>query len=163
MDRFAWTTENAEMARRMWLDGYSSGQIAGILGCTRSAAIGKISRMGLKRSGPNNTLSISSKRAARSRKPKAHPVTKTGGLPLRIPPPLPDLPEPPRSNSLLSFHELESHHCRFPLGDPRSSDFGFCGRPSEPGKAYCADHCCEAYQNRKRLAPTEPETMDEAA
>lgn len=42
--------------------------------------------------------------------------------------------------------ELNEHTCRWPMGDPGSSDFAFCGRESTPGQPYCATHARVAYQ-----------------
>lgn len=33
--------------------------------------------------------------------------------------------------------DLESHHCRWPIGDPRSPDFVHCGNPKMNGRPYC--------------------------
>jgi GcrA cell cycle regulator len=35
--------------------------------------------------------------------------------------------------------------CKWPIGDPRSSEFGFCGKPAVQGRPYCAEHCAAAY------------------
>lgn len=35
--------------------------------------------------------------------------------------------------------------CQWPIGDPRSADFHFCGDQPMPGKPYCASHCSVAY------------------
>jgi GcrA cell cycle regulator len=36
--------------------------------------------------------------------------------------------------------ELEPHHCRFPLGDPKRPDFRFCGCRRVETKPYCPAH-----------------------
>jgi GcrA cell cycle regulator len=38
-------------------------------------------------------------------------------------------------------------HCRWPVGDPRSPDFRFCGCTAHEGLPYCVDHARIAYQN----------------
>src|SRR5262249_2045464 len=38
-------------------------------------------------------------------------------------------------------------HCRWPVGDPRSPDFRFCGCMAYEGLPYCIDHARVAYQN----------------
>ena len=43
----------------------------------------------------------------------------------------------PRRITLL---ELGAGLCRFPIGDPRSDSFAFCGAPTAPEKTYCP-HC----------------------
>jgi GcrA cell cycle regulator len=44
------------------------------------------------------------------------------------------------SANAVTFAELEPHHCKFPMGDPKYSDFRFCGGPRSPGKPYCETH-----------------------
>lgn len=47
--------------------------------------------------------------------------------------------------------------CRWPIGDPRSQEFHFCGCGVHPGLPYCAEHARLAYQgsfNRRRLMDT---------
>jgi GcrA cell cycle regulator len=36
--------------------------------------------------------------------------------------------------------------CRWPLGDPASSEFRYCGSPSSGAGPYCAHHSKLAYQ-----------------
>lgn len=43
----------------------------------------------------------------------------------------------PRYVTLL---ELEPHHCRWPIGDPKQSDFRFCGCDRVAGRPYCDAH-----------------------
>jgi GcrA cell cycle regulator len=38
------------------------------------------------------------------------------------------------------------HHCRWPLGDPKSPDFRFCGARRLEPLPYCPDHALIAYQ-----------------
>lgn len=40
----------------------------------------------------------------------------------------------------VTFAELEPHHCRWPIGDPRQSDFRYCGCRRELKKPYCETH-----------------------
>lgn len=53
----------------------------------------------------------------------------------------------PRRVSLLSLNE---NTCKWPLGDPLSKDFSFCGRESEEGKPYCEFHSRKAYHTIDR-------------
>jgi GcrA cell cycle regulator len=41
---------------------------------------------------------------------------------------------------------LTERTCKWPIGDPSSEDFYFCGRNSDAGVPYCAHHCKIAYQ-----------------
>ena len=42
--------------------------------------------------------------------------------------------------------------CMWPIGDPRTSDFHFCGEPAHAGRPYCSTHCAQAYQRREEAA-----------
>ena len=44
--------------------------------------------------------------------------------------------------------ELEPHDCRWPIGEPRSDLFFFCGGAALDGHSYCAAHCRRAYAPR---------------
>tara|TARA_A100001515_G_scaffold23483_1_gene18134 strand:- start:745 stop:903 length:159 start_codon:yes stop_codon:yes gene_type:complete len=45
-----WTDERVSRAIKLWMDGYSGSEIAEALGwVSRSAVIGKLHRMGIKR------------------------------------------------------------------------------------------------------------------
>ncbi|WP_170441574.1 GcrA family cell cycle regulator [Ruegeria arenilitoris] len=46
----------------------------------------------------------------------------------------------------LSLMELTEKTCKWPVGDPATDDFWFCGLPAEPGKPYCEAHVGVAFQ-----------------
>lgn len=46
----------------------------------------------------------------------------------------------------LEMANLKSDHCRWPIGDPDSENFHFCGAKVFAGKPYCYEHCKQAYQ-----------------
>lgn len=46
----------------------------------------------------------------------------------------------------LSVMELTEKTCKWPVGDPATEDFWFCGLPSQPGKPYCEAHVGVAFQ-----------------
>jgi GcrA cell cycle regulator len=59
----------------------------------------------------------------------------------------------PRSAGV-TIMELREAMCRFPLGDPTSPEFRFCGARAITGLPYCSHHARIAYQpaaERKRL------------
>lgn len=45
----------------------------------------------------------------------------------------------------ISLTELDNHTCRWPLGDPKDTDFHFCGRKVKTGQTYCEEHSAIAY------------------
>ncbi len=46
----------------------------------------------------------------------------------------------------LSLMELTERTCKWPVGDPATEDFWFCGLPSKQGKPYCEAHVGVAFQ-----------------
>ena len=57
----------------------------------------------------------------------------------------------------IELMEVNGRMCRWPLGDPREENFGFCGGHSVEGLPYCADHAKVAYQaaTRNRILQAE--------
>lgn len=46
----------------------------------------------------------------------------------------------------LELAALKPNQCRWPIGDPDSENFHFCGEQVFVGKPYCYEHCKQAYQ-----------------
>lgn len=46
----------------------------------------------------------------------------------------------------LSLLELTERTCKWPIGDPATDEFWFCGLPVQPGKPYCEAHVGVAFQ-----------------
>ena len=42
--------------------------------------------------------------------------------------------------------QLTERTCKWPVGDPATDDFWFCGLPCVPGKPYCETHVAVAFQ-----------------
>jgi len=163
-----WTDERVELLKKLWGAGLSASQIAAELGdITRNAVIGKVHRLGL--SGRAKTVSSA---APRPRKPRApsHPATmfRVHGATALQPSPAVELDiEPiieretrpalePVSSERVTIMDLRECMCRWPLGDPGTADFRFCGSRANPGSSYCSYHAQLAYQpatdRRRRTA-----------
>lgn len=97
--------------------------------------------------------------------PAAAPATNVTPLPVRkaIVPAGQPLPPQPSLNEIspealasvrevekrarkLTLMELTERTCKWPIGDPATEDFWFCGLPSLPGKPYCEAHVGVAFQ-----------------
>ena len=46
----------------------------------------------------------------------------------------------------LTLMEITERTCKWPIGDPATADFWFCGLPVQPGKPYCEAHVAVAFQ-----------------
>ncbi len=51
-----------------------------------------------------------------------------------------------KSARKLSLMELTERTCKWPIGDPATDEFWFCGLPVKPGKPYCEAHVSVAFQ-----------------
>jgi len=132
-----WTPETVERACQLWRDGRSASFIAGELGLTRNAVMGKLARLGLL--GPARTAALQPVAPPR---PKPQPEPHVPPPPPPVPPPVvpPPVAQPPKP---VSFMRLSSCHCRFPLGEERP--FRYCGAPPEAGSSYCPEHTKACY------------------
>lgn len=137
----AWTPERIEALVEMRRNGMTFGQIANVLGVTRSAMIGKAHRMGMceRRASAPKMARLPRRIAAPARKPPSQrPIALRG--PPKDPAPMPT----PAADDVarVSLLDLEPHHCRWPVGEPTQ---GFCGCDKVPGLSYCAGHAVRAH------------------
>ena len=59
---------------------------------------------------------------------------------------LQDLQKLEMKSKKISLMELTERTCKWPIGDPATDTFWFCGHESEPGKPYCKTHISIAFQ-----------------
>jgi len=149
----SWTDERVELLKKLWADGLSASQIAGELGgITRNAVIGKVHRLGL--SGRAKSASSS---APRVRKPRSHMLRvgrtmSRGNAALALAFEMEPEPEPELIENIIpigqrrTLLELNEDTCRWPIGDPGSADFFFCGGQTVTSLPYCSYHSRVAYQ-----------------
>lgn len=171
-----WNDEQIRTLKRLWSEGYSAGEIAMVLGCSRSAVIGKVHRLGLATRGKATRSMRPRMKVKKSKpapkpqsktttkpKPEPKPATKLSGLRPRQPTPLPVVMEQKTNPPLKGILDLGPRDCRWspPEMHPRDPGFGFCGKPTVSGEAWCADHYYRVY-NKPRKSP-ETEGMEEAA
>lgn len=144
-----WTDERIEALKKLWTEGHSAIQIADELGgITRNAVIGKVHRLGLSgRAKP--PANWRPREARQPRMPRAaRPIRGNSALAHVFGmEPLPgeadiDIPVEQRRTLM----ELTKATCRWPVGDPTSNDFFFCGGAPVVGIPYCACHARVAYQ-----------------
>jgi len=51
-----------------------------------------------------------------------------------------------KKSKKISLMELTERTCKWPVGDPATDDFWFCGLNVQPGKPYCEAHVGVAFQ-----------------
>lgn len=194
-----WTEERVELLKKLWLEGLSASQIAGVLGegVTRNAVIGKVHRLKLsgrakpasaaprvratprptpRRMTPSpvaprpssigaggslGTPGMSAAAAVMKSRPLSAGPAATmsaggmvqGATALKISEEFEVAAEAlPQAQELyipeekrLTLLQLNEHTCKWPIGDPLTPDFYFCGQHSEEGKPYCEFHSRRAY------------------
>ncbi|MEW5420485.1 GcrA family cell cycle regulator [Amorphus sp. 3PC139-8] len=172
----SWTDERVSLLQKLWSEGLSASQIATQLGgVSRNAVIGKIHRLGLSGRAKTAAQPRPRKQRPATSKPtprvaaggsgggsggggnaatvaRATRVVGNTALKLVVESEVATQPAPVGQADVVPFGErktlmeLNEHTCRWPMGDPGSSDFAFCGRESTPGQPYCSAHARVAYQ-----------------
>ncbi|WP_225028809.1 GcrA family cell cycle regulator [Xinfangfangia pollutisoli] len=78
--------------------------------------------------------------------PAGQPLPPQPGLNEISPEALASVREVEKRARKLTLMELTERTCKWPIGDPATEDFWFCGLPSLPGKPYCEAHVGVAFQ-----------------
>ena len=104
---------------------------------TKSTAKGKapVKKVSAKKSTTNAIKKVS---GAKTIKPKVAKSTRSAPKNLAI--------HQRIIQHSLEMANLKPNQCRWPIGDPDSENFHFCGKQVFTGKPYCYEHCRLAYQ-----------------
>jgi len=162
----SWTDERVELLRKLWSEGLSASRVAAALGpeITRNAVIGKIHRLGLAERAktatqprpraprPQTQINPQSGVTASRAAPSPRPAIM-GNVALALAPQVIVTPRVDPQDVVIpiservTIMELRESMCRWPMGDPTTPDFRFCGAKSPIGQGpYCASHAQVAYQ-----------------
>ena len=172
----SWTDERVELLKKMWSEGQSASQIAKELGgVTRNAVIGKVHRLGLSNRAGASATPAPEKKPVKSApensdaKPAAKAPIQERVVEVAVTPRKPivpagqPLPPQPSANEIspealasvrevektakkITLMELTERTCKWPVGDPATDDFWFCGLAVQQGKPYCEAHVGVAFQ-----------------
>ncbi len=157
-----WTAEAVEHLKRLALEGRSAAAIAAMLGVgSRNAVIGKASRIGIKLNGGGRASARGETASARRAQWTGAPHPQPGGEQNSAAALARICEVTPRDEReaawtlgeaevgemrRVRFEEIRDSACRWPLGDPRSGEFAYCGLTPVAGHSYCAGHCRMAYR-----------------
>ena len=174
-----WDDEKrVKMLVALWHEGLSASQIAGrIGGCTRNSVISKTHRLGLTGANQNKTerqlrrsyrsppqrLNSGMRKAISESCNAGKAKTGQSAPRIRTEPVVidetQDMAIPPHQRK--SLIDLEAEHCRWPVGDPQSPEFFFCGGKRLIGSSYCEGHLQRAFQPPAvRRAPAKQKTPE---
>ena len=145
-----WTPERIERLRACVGNGMTCSQIAAAIGVSRNAVIGKIHRLGLSSGRPAGAP------ARANCPPRArHPRGPTQRRLLRLAYAQAPLDAIMSDMVVISLHpcslvDIDHHQCRWPIGDPATPNFLFCGNDAIRGFTYCLGHARMAYRPAAR-------------
>lgn len=154
----SWNTRDVEALKRGIAEGLSYRQVQRQLlpHRTRNSIIGKCFRLGIReamtpevhrqRTSQHNNAG---KFAARMKRGLISPPETSQVLCLTM-----------KGRPMKTIMNLGGADCKWPIGDPKSPAFGYCGEPQVQGEVYCCTHHKAAYEpvapaKAKRLARVE--------
>ncbi len=168
MTVISWTDDRVEQLKKLWESGLSASQIAAELGnITRNAVIGKVHRLGLsgRAKSPSSAAPRQRKvRPAQNMMRISRPMSR-GNTALAHVFEVEAEPDPIAFDNVVPMSqrrtllELTEDTCHWPIGDPSSTEFFFCGGKAVASLPYCAHHSRVAYQpaserRRQQSKPT---------
>jgi GcrA cell cycle regulator len=131
-----WTTELTQRAASLFEKGHSHSEIADILGMSKNAVSRYMQRIGLITDRSASQRASWQHRSTRKGQQKADPAP----MPQRIIA-ASDADVPLPESRRVSLVALKPGLCKWPLGDPQSPDFCFCGADTHLlTLSYCPSH-----------------------
>lgn len=114
-----WTEERVAKLRELWAQGKTASEIG--------VALGGVSRNAVI--GKVHRLKLSGRPSPIKQRPLEHTPMPMSGT--------------------ATILALSDRSCKWPVGDPLSPDFHFCGKSAAPSIPYCTDHAQLAYQPKR--------------
>jgi GcrA cell cycle regulator len=126
----AWPPDRVKWLANAWTEEkLSATKIGKELGISRNAVLGKLNRLHLL--GQRRVIA-----APTPKSPKAPPPPKAPTIRKLV-----VIKEPTLDPAdMVTLFDAKRNQCRWPVGDPASPDFRFCGRLTEWKHPYCPAH-----------------------
>lgn len=168
MAAIGWTPAILNKMKALLDKGLSTAEIGKKIGMSKNAVVGKLNRLGwnpkaqdipvkktaakkeiiIKVKPPKKTVTAKKTPAKLALEKKAAEKKESKGS-VKI-----DVKSSPKSlaahqhmiQHALELATLRPDQCHWPIGNPDSDRFHFCGAPVFVGKPYCYEHCRAAYQ-----------------
>lgn len=143
-----WSPERDAALTQLWADrNLSAAEIGRRLGITKNSVVGRSHR-----------LRLPARQSPVMRKPDTR-ETKRPNPEVSRPPPLKELVVQfvpavtlPLRPTAMPEPKTVRHPCSWPIGNPGTPGFAFCGAAAKPGRPYCEEHCQRAYVRRLSCA-----------
>ena len=148
-----WTAEAIERLKALWAEGHSTVEIGRRMGISKNAVVGKAHRLNLPARPSPIRRDAAPRPAPVPRAPRPMSVARAAPPMLRPAPAAPPAPvvvaAAPAPAVLRAFPaarpRIGSRSCCWPIGEPGTSGFRFCGGEPMAGKPYCTEHAALAY------------------
>ncbi|GHT58117.1 global cell cycle regulator GcrA-like protein [Bacteroidia bacterium] len=168
-----WTPAILAKMKTYLAKGLSTAEIGAKIGMSKNAVVGKLNRLGWNAKSQSATPKPAAKKPTVTKAPlkPAKPLVKkpvkpepkkvvakpaTKAVVEKAAKPTAKASQKDKSINLASHQRIIQHslemanlrpdQCRWPIGDPDSAGFHFCGEKVFAGKPYCYEHCRQAYQ-----------------
>lgn len=149
---FNWDDKSKNKLRKFWASGLSASKIGEQMGVSKNSIIGAAHRLMLPPRAKPAAFAVRSGVRKKKEQPVEIAAPKAQEKPVEVVEITAPVVEVKPKKALYSPGSVSIRTCRFPSGDPRKSDFMFCGKPTAIGKPYCAACCNIAYARPMRAA-----------
>ena len=157
-----WAGERLDTLKKHHAEGKNPSEIGKLMGMSRSGIIGKLGRLGLRTE--DNVSKRKTSVTDAGTKTRLKRKVEEAVAAARVVKPVKAKPVEPKHH--ISIMDLTYTSCRWPEGDPRDDDFGYCGayvekddnlKPGKRNPVYCAKHHAQAH------TPSIPRRADRSA
>jgi GcrA cell cycle regulator len=142
-----WTAEADDRLQALWAEGLSASAIGDVIGKSKNAVVGRVHRLNL----PGRASPIKprgelrpGRKAVPQRRARLPGVSVPQGIGALAGGTLEALGVVPAGLPKLvdaAPVRLDPRHCcSWPIGEPRTKEFRYCGAPALAGKSYCPVH-----------------------
>ncbi|MCL2749328.1 MAG: GcrA family cell cycle regulator [Alphaproteobacteria bacterium] len=168
MAAIGWTPSVLNKMKSLLERGMSTAEIGKKIGMSKNAVVGKLNRLGWTGKGKESPAKKTpakkeivikvkpAKKAAPKKTPAQVAQEKKAALAAAAKDKKTAAGKTPSKKNLVAHQHMIQHamelamlrpdQCRWPIGNPDSDKFHFCGEKVFPGKPYCYEHCRAAYQ-----------------
>jgi GcrA cell cycle regulator len=131
MSAVPWTEERSLKLSQLWMTDWSAAEIGRQMGISKNAVVGRAHRLNLPQR-PSPIKRLDGAPPTRRRVSLRHLFIRSTTLPSFAEP---QAAPPP----VIVVPKMGRGECCWPIGEPRSPEFHFCGAQAEFNRPYCAD------------------------